>query len=126
VNLQAIPWKIYFAQWKLVDSSQLTTDHQCTHREAMSTDEQLVASAAHCTDRRTSVYPAFAARKASHGNDRVWKAWKAMKPASHPSHTLWKSLWDYHIPTASATGSIFQNSLQKQHPIGTASTARGL
>ena len=36
-------------------------------------------------------------------NDRVWKAWKAMKPASHPSHTLWKSLRDSHIPTASTT-----------------------
>jgi hypothetical protein len=23
--------------------------------------------------------------KAGHGNDRVWKAWKAIKPASHPS-----------------------------------------
>jgi hypothetical protein len=34
--------------------------------------------------------------KAGHGNDRVWKAWKAMKPASHPFHTLWKSL---RIPT---------------------------
>src|SRR5271155_893657 len=51
-----------------------------------------------------SVHPAFAARKAGHGNDRVWKAWKAMKPASHPSHTLWKSLRDSHIPTASTTG----------------------
>ncbi len=29
-----------------------------------------------------------------------------MKPASHPSHTLWKSLRDSHIPTASATGDI--------------------
>jgi hypothetical protein len=26
-----------------------------------------------------------------------------MKPASHPSHTLWKSLRDSHIPTASTT-----------------------
>jgi len=39
---------------------------------------------------------AIVARKAGHGNDRVWKAWKAMKPASHPSHTLWKSLRDSH------------------------------
>src|SRR5271157_3432279 len=39
-----------------------------------------------------SIHTAFAARKAGHGNDRVWKAWKAMKPASHPSRTLWKSL----------------------------------
>ena len=29
---------------------------------------------------------------ASHGNAGVWKAWKAMKPAFHPSHTPWKSL----------------------------------
>src|SRR6202042_235560 len=42
--------------------------------------------------------------EAGHGNDRVWKAWKAMKPASHPSRTLWKSLRDSHIPTASTTG----------------------
>jgi hypothetical protein len=34
-----------------------------------------------------SVYPALAARKAGHGNDRVWKGWNAMKPASHPFHT---------------------------------------
>jgi hypothetical protein len=43
-------------------------------------------------------------RKAGHGNDRVWKAWKAMMPASHPSHTLWKSLRDSLIPTASTPG----------------------
>jgi hypothetical protein len=47
--------------------------------------------------------PASPRRTAGHGNDRVWKAWKAMKPASHPSHTLWKSLRDCHIPTASTT-----------------------
>ena len=29
-----------------------------------------------------------------------------MMPASHPSHTLWKSLRDSHIPTASATGHM--------------------
>ena len=29
----------------------------------------------------------------------VWKAWKAMKPAFHPSHTPWKSLRDSHIPS---------------------------
>jgi hypothetical protein len=28
------------------------------------------------------------AAKTSHGNDGVWKAWKALKPASHSSHTL--------------------------------------
>jgi hypothetical protein len=31
-------------------------------------------------------------KKQPNGNDRVRKAWKATKPASHPSHTLWKSL----------------------------------
>src|SRR5580704_10684449 len=50
-----------------------------------------------------AVNPASPGRKAGHGNDRVWKAWKAKKPASHPSHTLWKSLRDSHIPTASTT-----------------------
>jgi hypothetical protein len=44
--------------------------------------------------------------KTGHGNDRVWKAWKAKKPAFHPSHTLWKSLRDSHIPTASAAGCM--------------------
>jgi hypothetical protein len=39
-----------------------------------------------------------------HGNDKVWKAWKAKKPAFHPSHTFWKSLWDSHIPTTSTAG----------------------
>jgi hypothetical protein len=28
------------------------------------------------------------------------EAWKAIEPASHPSHTLWKSLRDSHIDTA--------------------------
>jgi hypothetical protein len=36
--------------------------------------------------------------KAGHGNDRVWKAWKAKNPAFQPSHTLWKSLRDYTFP----------------------------
>src|ERR1700733_1496960 len=75
----------------------------------MSTDEHLVASAAHCTGGGIPVYPAFAARKAGHGNDRVWEAWKAMKPASHPSHSPWKSLRDSHIPTASTTIPISSN-----------------
>jgi hypothetical protein len=47
--------------------------------------------------------------KAGHGNERVWKAWKAKKPAFHPSHTPWKSLRDYHIPTAPTAG-IFQDA----------------
>lgn len=51
---------------------------------------------------------------AGHGNDRVWKAWKAIKPAFHPSPTLWKSLRDSHITTASATGSVVTSSSQRQ------------
>jgi AraC-like DNA-binding protein len=61
-------------------------------------------------------------RKAGHGNDRVWKAWKAMKPASHPSHTLWKSLRDSHIPTASTTGYMSSRAPSTR----TIATARGL
>ena len=37
---------------------------------------------------RVSVHLAFAARKAGRGNNSVWKAWKAMKPASHPPPCL--------------------------------------
>src|SRR5271156_3827888 len=69
--------------------------------------KHFVAGAAHCAGWRRGL-SSLAGRKADHGNDRVWKAWKAMKPASHPSHTLWKSLRDYHIPTASTAGySLF-------------------
>jgi hypothetical protein len=52
-----------------------------------------------------AIYPALPA-KAGHGNDKIWKAWKAKIPASHPSRTLWKSLRDSRIPTASTTGSM--------------------
>jgi hypothetical protein len=62
-----------------------------------------VAGAAICAG-GLAVHPAFAALKAGHGNERVWEGWKGMKPASHPSHTLWKSLRDSQIPTASTTG----------------------
>src|ERR1700722_17863370 len=52
--------------------------------------------------------------KAGHGND---KAWKAKKPAFHPSHTLWKSLRDYHIPTASTAGiSAYLKMQNKERP----------
>ena len=66
--------------------------------------------------------------KTSHGNDGVWKAWKAIKPASHSSHTPWKSLRDSHIPTASAATDI---SLKTGYPSRKPSTratftARGL
>jgi hypothetical protein len=33
--------------------------------------------------------------KQARGNAGVWKAWKAKKPAFHPSHTPWKSLQDF-------------------------------
>lgn len=48
----------------------------------------------------------IAAKTESVGNVEEWKAWKAIKPASHPSHSPWKSLRDSHIPNASTTGSI--------------------
>ncbi len=36
-----------------------------------------------------------------HGSsEKVWKAWKAMMPASHPSHTLWKSVRGSTFPRA--------------------------
>ena len=47
--------------------------------------------------------------RAGHGNDRVWKAWKAKKPAFYPFHNPWKSLRDYHIPTA-LTAGMFQGA----------------
>src|SRR5579871_561104 len=50
---------------------------------SVSTHKQIVASAHIALIGGISVYPAFAARKAGRGNDRVWKAWKAVKPASH-------------------------------------------
>jgi hypothetical protein len=56
--------------------------------------------------RQLRLYPPS---RAGHGNDRVWKAWKAIRPVSHPSHTPWKSLRDYHIPTASTTREGFRS-----------------
>jgi hypothetical protein len=54
--------------------------------------------------------------KAGPGNDRVWKAWKAKKPAFHPSHTPWKSLRDYHIPTASTAGIFEGQEHERPNP----------
>jgi hypothetical protein len=51
--------------------------------------------------------------KAGHGNDRVWKAWKAKKPAFHFSRTPWKSLRDYHIPMASTAG-VFRRATARE------------
>src|SRR5580700_1291602 len=44
--------------------------------------------------------------KAGHGNDRVWKAWKAMKPASQPYNNLWKSLPTSHTAAEQTRASI--------------------
>jgi hypothetical protein len=76
--------------------SALSPMHSLTNDQY---DERLVAGAAHCAGWRHIGLFSIAGRKAGHGNDRVWKAWKAIIPASHPSHTLWKSLRDSHIPT---------------------------
>jgi hypothetical protein len=38
-----------------------------------------------------------------------------MMPAFHPSHTLWKSLWDSHISTASTTGYMSSYALKPNH-----------
>jgi hypothetical protein len=57
-----------------------------------------------------------ALRKTGRGNDRVWKAWKAIRPAFHPSHTLWKSLRDYHIPTAFDDETNVLRSKAKTNP----------
>jgi hypothetical protein len=46
-------------------------------------DKRLVAVRRIALGGGISVCPASAARKAGRGNDRVWKAWKAKKPASH-------------------------------------------
>ena len=48
--------------------------------------------------------------KAGYGNDRVWEGWKAMRPASQPSHTLWKSLRGYHIAAATTTGTSIESN----------------
>jgi hypothetical protein len=50
--------------------------------------------------------------KAGHGNDRVWKGGKPRIRLS-TLHNLWKSLRDYHIPTASTAG-IFQGARAKE------------
>jgi hypothetical protein len=71
--------------------------HHCTQLQAMITPMSISGECGTLPlGGGISVNKAFAARKAGHGNDRVWKAWKAMKPASHPSHTPWKSLRDSH------------------------------
>ena len=52
--------------------------------------------------------------KTSHGNAGVWKAWKAMKPAFHPSHTPWKSLRGF--PHYHGYGDDYHVSEDRQSP----------
>ena len=63
-----------------------------------------------------------------HGNDGMWKAWKAKKPAFHPSQTPWKSLRDSHIATATATTIMYLKTGKacRKPAIGATLTARGL
>ena len=82
---------------------RVVPNRQCAHRCVMGRNERTF-NVMPSTASRHSGYPALDALKTGHGNDRVWKA---MKPAFHPSHTLWKSLWDSHIPTATTTGYVF-------------------
>jgi hypothetical protein len=58
----------------------------------------------------------------------MWKVWKAKKPAFHPSHILWKSLWDSHIPTASTAGMYLKSTIKekRESQIYGPSTARDL
>jgi hypothetical protein len=66
----------------LFDSTTLAAYlRQVTHRQ------QITISVSWRVRRMALVRGALssiAERKTSHGNDRVWKAWKAMMPASHP------------------------------------------
>ena len=50
----------------------------------------------------------------SHGNAGVWKAWKAIKPAFHPSHTPWKSLRGF--PHYHGYGDDYHVSEDRQSP----------
>ena len=61
-------------------------------------------------------------------NDGVWKAWKAKKPAFHPSHTPWKSLRDSHITTATTTTimKLKTGKARRKPAIRATLTARGL
>jgi hypothetical protein len=52
------------------------------------------------TQRKPMGNPPAASARIGHGNDRVWKAWKAIKTASHPR--------DFHIPTASTKREGFR------------------
>src|SRR5579863_8517089 len=66
--------------------------------------------------------------KTSHGNAGVWKAWKAIKPAFHPSPTPWKSLRGF--PHYHGDGDDYHAFEDRQSPpkpaIRATLTARGL
>jgi hypothetical protein len=90
---------------------QLMTYRQCIHRHcALQVDEKSLASrtSGSCSQMGLRGDCDFVKRvsNAGRGNDRVRKA---KRPAFHPSHTPWKSLRDYHIPTASTVG-VFQGA----------------
>src|SRR5260370_40737394 len=90
---------------------------------SLSHSDQSVSSASGCKTGISATSHPDTAPKAGHGNDRVWKAWKAIKPAFHPSHTLWKYLQDSHITTASTTVWVFRsNSKDPPQPQFKAST----
>jgi hypothetical protein len=71
--------------------------------------EMYVFVCRHCCFQRNLVRP-----KTSHGNDGVWKAWKAMMPAFHPSHTPWKSLRGF--PHYHGYGDDYHVSEDRQSP----------
>jgi hypothetical protein len=58
----------------------------------------------------------------------VWKAWKAMKSAFHPSHTPWKSLRDFaHSHGFDDDCYIFKTGKPRRKPASRATfTARGV
>jgi hypothetical protein len=59
------------------------------HSMTSDTDEQPVACAAHCTGLRRIVYPAFAMRKAGHGNDKSMESMESHKAGFPPfPHSL--------------------------------------
>lgn len=66
--------------------------------------------------------------KTSHGNDGVWKAWKAKKPAFHLPTRLGNPCGDSHISTATATTIKYLKTgkARRKPAIRATLTARGL
>jgi hypothetical protein len=71
VPRNAVPVRIPFG---------LPPNHQLIQSDR---DQRSVKGATHSAGWHGGL-PRIAGRKAGHGNDRAWKAWKAMMPASHP------------------------------------------